>query len=74
MNKCFIFIRCQAVLFQVQQAKAGLMNAPLIEILKEVIINMMSVRDKLTMLLLFSCQWSHLGPRDLMGVSHWTLP
>ena len=36
--------------------------------------NMMSVRDKLTMLLLFSCQWSHLGPRDLMGASHWTLP
>ena len=32
-----IFIRCQEVLFQVQQAKAGLMNAPLIEILKQVI-------------------------------------
>ena len=28
--------RCEDVLFQVQRAKAGLMNAPLIEILKEV--------------------------------------
>ena len=33
---CF---RCEDILFQVQRAKAGLMNAPLIEILKEVCLS-----------------------------------